>query len=257
MTLVEMVAYLRENLSIQNVAESIDLNYLNMTDETLTLYLKTATTRLLPMADDPSLAPPDFHYLIILYAKKDLYFTLATATAPFVDLGAEGAYIKLGDRYEHYMQLIRQVNDEIESVESTGLGSSTGYNTLTSFDVLLANRPHTNRSNQLSVPPALYVRTDSVSETTAELSWYVISPFNLVSFRIYISTESMYDSYINNSMGLLKPLKTITDTRQLSCRLENLLPNTTYHVVVAAQNIHGVWGYKQVMIKTWDDEANG
>lgn len=249
MTTAEMVLYLRENLSVQNLAESVDLNYLNMTDDTLGLYLKTATTRLLPMADDPSLAPPDYHYLIILYAKKDLYFTLATATAPFVDMGAEGAYIKLGDRYNHYMALIKQVNDEIKSVEDTGLGSS-GYNTLTSFNVLLSNRYYTQRSYALSVPPAVYVRNDGVTSTTANLSWYVMTPYALVSYRIYVSTSSMYDSYISNSLANELPVVVINDTRQQSCRLENLSPGTTYYIVVSVDNIHGVKGFKQIAVTT-------
>ena len=250
MTSEEMVSYLRHNVSIQNVAGQADPNYLNMTDEDLSLYIKAAISRVMPFLSDMSLIPPDFQYLIILYAKKELYYALATSTAPFVDLGADSAFLKLGTRYDHYLLLIREVNAEIKEAEESGIGGAGG-NTLTSYNVLLASKPYSRSSFLNSVRPAVYPSKDSVTSTTASISWNVITPFDIISYRVYAATVSVYDPYVDpSSIEALVPLTTIVDPRQRSCRLESLSPATTYYIVVGAQNIHGVTGYAQIAITT-------
>ena len=151
MNKAELVRYLRLNVNIQN-ADVTDTAYLSMTDEDIELYLNVVVTRDFPQVLSLDLLPQEDIYPVVLLAKKELYFTLASKDAPLIDLTADNNnQIKRGQRFEHYMKLIAAIDDEYNQyIEDGGAGAR---NTLTSYDVLIPDRYATIRKERTGTEP--------------------------------------------------------------------------------------------------------
>ena len=249
MTKAELVRYLRLNVNIQN-ADVTDTAYLSMTDEDIELYLSIVITRDFPNVPSLDLIPQEDIYPVVLLAKKELYFTLASMDAPLYDLTADNNnQIRRSQRFEHYMKLIAMVDEEYNQYNEDG-GAGT-RNTLTSYDVLISDRYGTRRNYEKGVVPALSLRVLGVTDTTVELTWSVhLSRFE--KYEVYISEEQIYDEYsiskpVSDSAKLVAK---ILDVHQNKCRIEGLVPNTVYHVMVSATEKSSLVGRTEIIVST-------
>ena len=251
MTVDQMVAYLRMNVSIQDPTGSAqDSEYLNMTDEDIVLYMSIVLTRDYP--DVPSLdyLPTEYVYPVILLSKKELYFALATREAPLFDIGADNNnYLKRSQRFDHYMKLIAQVDEEYKEYLENG---GAGGNTLTSFDVLLSDRYATKRNYEKGVIPALILYLGSVTETSVELSWTVKNLSRFQDYKVYISESPIVDLFtVSNKIAEgAKEVVIIRNVHQTQCRIEGLNPDTAYYVAVSVTEKSQLTGYAQVSFST-------
>lgn len=249
MTKAEIVRYLRLNVNIQN-ADVTDTAYLSMKDEDIELYLSVVLTRDFPQVPSLDLIPQEDIYPVVLLAKKELYFALASMDAPLYDLTADNNnQIKRSQRFEHYMKLIQAVDEEYNQYNEDG-GAGT-RNTLTSYDVLISDRYATRRNYEKGFVPTLSLRVTGVSETTIELLWSVqLSRFE--KYEVYISEEQIYDEYsIGQSVSPeAKLVAKILNVHQNKCRIEGLLPNTVYHVMVSATDKSSLVGRAEIIVST-------
>lgn len=249
MTKAELVRYLKLNVNIQN-ADVTDTAYLSMTDEDIELYLSVVLTRDFPQVPSLDLIPQEDIYPVVLLAKKELYFTLASKDAPLIDLIADNNnQLKRGQRFEHYMKLIAAVDEEYNQYNEDG-GAGT-RNTLTSYDVLISDRYATRRNYEKGFVPTLSLRITGVTDTTVELQWAVqLSRFE--KYEVYISEEQIYDEYsIGNPISLeAKLVAKILNVHQNKCRIEGLLPNTVYHVMVSATDKSSLVGRAEIIVST-------
>ena len=127
MTVPQIIQFLRLNVNVQNPdgSEGVDSAYLSMTDEDILLYLNVVLTR--DFADIPSLEylPAQNVYPLVLLAKKELYYALAVASANEYDLGADNNnYLKRDQRFQHYMALVKQADQEYQDYLDNGGGLS-------------------------------------------------------------------------------------------------------------------------------------
>ena len=250
MTVDQMVAYLRMNVSIQDPTGTVqDSAYLSMTDEDIILYMNVVLSRNYP--DIPSLdyLPTEYIYPVILLSKKELFHALAVKEAPLFDIGADNNnYLKRSQRFDHYMKLIAQVDAEYKDYLENG---GAGANTLTSFDVLLSDRYATKRNYEKGAIPALSLYIGDVTTTSVEILWKAkLSRFK--EYKVYISESPIVDLF-NVSKPIsadAKEVVTIRNVHQTSCRIEGLLPNTDYYVAVSATEMSTLTGYKQESFKT-------
>ena len=249
MTKAELVRYLRLNINIQN-AEVTDTAYLSMKDEDIELYLSVVLTRDFPQVPSLDLIPQEDIYPIVLLAKKELYFTLASIDAPLIDLIADNNnQLKRSQRFEHYMKLIAIVDEEYNQYNEDG-GAGT-RNTLTSYDVLISDRYATRRNYEKGFVPTLSLRVMNVSDTSIELSWSVqLSRFE--KYEVYISEEQILDEYnIHEPVSSkAKLVAKILNVHQNKCRIEGLLPNTIYHMRVAATDKSSLAGRTEIIAST-------
>jgi hypothetical protein len=249
MTKAELVRFLRLNVNIQN-ADVTDTVYLSMTDEDIELYLALVLTRDFPQVPSLDLIPQQDTYPVILLAKKELYFALASADAPLVDLIADNNnQIKRAQRFEHYMKLIAAVDEEYNQYNEDG--GAGARNTLTSFDVLISDRYATRRNYEKGSVPALSLRVLNVTDTTIEIQWAVkLSRF--ACYKVYVSLEDIIDefsleSHVKDSADLVA---TILNIHQNQCRIEGLIPNTVYHIAVSAVEMSTLTGSTEVTVTT-------
>lgn len=256
MTKAELVRYLRLNINIQN-ADVKDTTYLSMTDEDIELYLSVVLTRDFPEVPSLDLIPHEDIYPVVLLAKKELYFTLASVDAPLIDLIADNNnQIKRGQRFEHYMKLIAAVDEEYNQYNEDG-GSGT-RNTLTSYDVLISDRYATRRNYEKGFVPTLSLHIADVTDTTIELSWSVkLSHFE--KYEVYISEEQIYDEYsISNTVSSeAKLVAKILNVHQNKCRIEGLIPNTVYHIMVSATDKSSLVGRTEIIVSTTGGDDSG
>ena len=250
MTVDQMVAYLRMNVSIQDPTGTVqDSAYLSMTNEDILLYMNVALTRNYPEIPSLDYLPTEYIYPIILLSKKELFHALAIKEAPLFDIGADNNnYLKRSQRFEHYMKLIAQVDKEYKDYLENG---GAGGNTLTSFDVLLSDRYATKRNYQKGVIPAPSLYVEGVTETSVEISWKVkLSRFK--EYKVYISKSPIVDLF-NVSKPIAEDAEeviTLKNVHQTTCRIEGLDPDTEYYVAVSATEMSSLTGYKQELIKT-------
>ena len=252
-TIAELIAYLRLSVKLQN-EEYVDDVYLSMSDEDIQLYIKIVATRDFPDISITNIPSANI-YPITLLAKKELYHTLAVAKSDDVDLtSAEGASIKQSAKFEHYMKLIAQVTLEYDKWVEDG-GAST-KNTLTSYDVLLSDRYATRRNREKGVIPTVTVSVESITNTSVELSW-TVSVSRFCNYKIYICSDTIYDPFAVRSSTLkdsinssAKLLFTLNDIHQTTCRIEGLVSNTTYHILIGATDLSSLFGVDEVVITT-------
>lgn len=256
MTKAELVRYLRLNVNIQN-ADVTDTAYLSMKDEDIELYLSVVLTRDFPQVPSLDLIPQEYIYPIVLLAKKELYFTLASMDAPLIDLVADNNnQLKRSQRFEHYMKLIATIDEEYNQYNEDG-GAGT-RNTLTSYDVLISDRYATRRNYEKGLVPTLSLRVMDVTETTIELLWNVkVSKFS--KYEVFISEEPIYDEYaLKGAMSSkAKLVAKIVDVHQNKCRIEGLLPDTVYHIMVSVTDKSSLVGRSEVVISTTGGDSNG
>ena len=253
MTKAELVRYLRLNVNIQN-AEVTDTAYLSMTDEDIELYLNVVLTRDFPQVPSLDLIPQEDIYPVVLLAKKELYFTLASMDAPLYDLTADNNnQIKRSQRFEHYMKLIQAVDEEYNQYNEDG-GAGT-RNTLTSYDVLISDRYATKRNYEKGFVPTLSLRVVGVADTAIELLWSVqLSRFE--KYEVYISEEQILDEYsISEPVSKkAKLVAKILNVHQNKCRIEGLIPNTVYHIMVSATDKSSLVGRTEIIVSTTGGE---
>ena len=256
MTKAELVRYLRLNVNIQN-ADVTDTAYLSMKDEDIELYLSVVLTRDFPQVPSLDLIPQEDIYPVVLLAKKELYFTLASMDAPLYDLNADNNnQIKRSQRFEHYMKLIAAVDEEYNQYNEDG-GAGT-RNTLTSYDVLISDRYATRRNYEKGFVPTLSLRVTGVTDNTIELVWNVqLSRFE--KYEVYISEEQIYDEYsIGNQISPeAKLVAKILNVHQNKCRIEGLIPNTVYHIMVSATDKSSLVGRAEIIVSTTGGDDSG
>lgn len=246
----KLIKFLRSSVHIQDPDIDKDNKYLALSDEDLELYLEVTLSRDFSKVRSLDVLPEAYVYPLLLLAKKELYYALAVIEAPLYDMGADNNnYLRRSQRFEHYMELIGQVDKEYNQYltdNETGTG-----NTLTTYDVLLSNRYFTERYRNKGVVPVVSLYADNVTNNSVDLSWERVI-VNFEEFRIYISENSIYDPYnlkepVDSSAKLVFRVR--EDTTQM-CRIEDLKENTVYYILIVYIDKSGLKGYSQISIDT-------
>jgi hypothetical protein len=251
LTVLQLIQFLRNSVKAQDpnvvVGDSV---YLKMSDDDIKLYLEVVVTRDYPKVVSLELLPNESVYPVIMLAKKELYFALASSDAPLIDMGADNNnYLKQSQRFDHYMKLIVQVDTEYNQfIKDGGVGTR---NTLTSYEVLLSDRFYTNRNHELGLVPILTINLDNILSTAIEISWQAeLSRF--LMYRVYISEIPILDEYnigkqVSDEAVLIA---TVKERQQSKCRISGLLPATQYYVLVSVTDRSSLTGYAEVQVTT-------
>lgn len=263
----ELVSYLRSAVFIENEEEKgddglvEDTAYLAMSDEDILLFIRVAVTR---DFSEYSLGkiPEEAVWPVLLIARRDLYFKLATAAAPLYNLQADGASLSQDQRFQHYMQLIQQLDKEFEDYENNG-GLSGTNGTLESFNAVLSDRYNTTYNQRAASPPAVVLYLDAVGEDYVELSWKAKRhTTDFSDYKIYISEDgAVFDEYqttdrekISSKAVLAKTVKNIWQTK---CRVTGLSPDTSYNVGIVVRANGGKCAYDSDSFTTEDSSVGG
>lgn len=242
----QVIAYLRQNCRVQD-PEILpnDPTFLSMTDADLENVITVALYKESPH-DRIDHIPDEVVYPVILVAKKELYYRLASDTAPLypISLGDDGG-VKKNIRFDHYMTLIAEVNKEYNTFKTTGTPISVG-------EVLLPSRYYSKRNYDLATPPSCVLTADLVRSDSVDLSWSVRNINKFYSYLLYLSSEPIVDLYDPS-----KPIKEssekvqqIFDIHTRLYRISGLNPNSLYYVALVVQEANGLKGFSEISFTT-------
>lgn len=244
-----LVPYLRKSLVLQSPEIETDPAYV-FTDEDLYDILLISMYEHNPTYDETSFPRNEYPFLILL-SKKEVYYRLATASAPFYPLQAEGASLRKDYRFEHYMSLVRMTNNEYLSKYE----KFTRESPIIVGNLYTSSRHFDNHVYNTMNTPEVNLTADRVGDTFVEISWDKFSVIGgmFSEYQVYCSTEPIYDKYTDTLS--ISPLNTIFDIRRTYCRLTDLQPDTTYHIAVVSKDMNGVKGIMEIEVHTLKREG--
>ena len=256
LTVKDLIQLLRSSVNVQSEeSEVIDPAYLTMTDDDIELYIKLGVSRAYPNVTDLSDLPSGAEYPIILLSKIELYLKLAVLKADKVDMGADNNnYLKQDQRFKHYMSLVEEARIEYDSwLENEGVNGGQG---VCSYDVLLSNRHYTQRNFEKQITPKVQLKIDQVTSEGVYFHWGVTNTSHFGRFKVYISTNPIvdmfkegatYDKKIDSDAVLVLSTQNIRNTYHC---VEDLEPDTTYHIAVFSIERNQVFGYSEMSFTT-------
>lgn len=247
----DLIKLVRSSVNVQLPDSGvIDKAYLVMSDEDIALFIKLGISKAYPDVESLDELPDGSEYAVVLLAKIELYLKLAVLKADKIDMGADGAYLKQSQRFEHYMKLADQATKEYDNWLENGAGS--GNNTVTTYNVLLSKRHFSNRNYKYQQTPKVRLYLNEVTENSVSFKWSVSNTSNFGKYRVYLSTSQIinqysdYDSVDENA----RLIKETWDFRNCYHQISGLSSNTLYYVAVISVEKNGVFGYVEKSFTT-------
>lgn len=242
---VKLITYLRQNCIVQNVTTGNDPAFLALTDEQLELVLDIALSKESPSntLDD---VPNDITYPLVLVAKKELYYQLASKSAPLYPMSADNNSLKKNIRFEHYVSLIKQAESEYVTFKTLLTPVTTG-------EVFLNTRYFSRRNYEHQKPPSISLVLDNVYKNKVEISWVCSNITRFYNYLLYKSEETILDLYSQDSLKVLSgadKVANLSDIHSTRHRIENLKESTLYHVAVIVQEANGLKGFAEISFTT-------
>lgn len=247
MNKLQVIAYLRQNCIVQDPEVTPnDPAFLALTNEELELVISVALLKESPH-DTVDNVPAEVLYPTILVAKKELYYQLASKTAPLypISLGDDDGGLKKNIRFDHYMTLVTKVSQEYDLFKSTGTPVVVGQ-------ILLSSRYHSKRNYDLAVPPSGSLVADLVRNTSIDLSWSVRNINRFYSYILYKSTEPIVDLYdpTNPIKETAEKVMETYDIHSNLYRISGLTASTLYYVALVVQEANGLKGFSEISFTT-------
>ena len=156
------INYLRASVRLQQPNIEIDPAY-KFSDEDLWAILTIVTPAHNSNYTIDTLPDSEFHFVVLL-AKKEIYYRLATSTAPFYPLSAEGASLQKNVRFDHYMALVQQVEKDYEN--AVKLAKENEFGEVQSYEQLAQGWYFTNRNYNLAKKPTVELTVSNITSTS-------------------------------------------------------------------------------------------
>jgi hypothetical protein len=184
-------------------------------------------------------------YPLILLSKIELYQRLSTKTAPLYTVGFGDSSVKESERYEHYMRLVSEVRNEYSMHTSNNTQIEVGQ-------IYLANKYFSQRTYNNMERPTVSLAVDNVYSDKVEISWSNASVKRFADFMLYLDTKPILDPYSEKGIRdeVTQYKQKITDIHINKYRITGLLPNTTYYVAIAVEEMNGLKGFSEMTFQT-------
>ena len=197
---------------------------------------------------DLNSTPTDQAYFVILKAKEEVYYRLATSSAPFYPIEAEGASLRKDYRFEHYMSLVRRVEQEY----SVAWDKYETDKTIDVGEVTIAGYHYTRRNyNKANMPTVEIVRSIPHSNSI-DIEWSKFSVFGGLSlcYKVYLGTGTIYDEFEETLSSHAKLVTHEPNIHKNKFRIKGLMANTTYSILVVSEDRNGLKGYVEIQCTT-------
>lgn len=192
--------------------------------------------------------PDEEKHLVLLLARKEVYWRLATSTAPYYPLEAEGAKLRKDVRFDHYVKLIQLTQEEFD--RQLALFNSPGV--VDSYSASITSPNYYQRNYNLSDLPEISLFIRDITPTSISFEWTKFSAKKgaFGCYKVYIDTSPVIDEYAENDI-IPSTAKFVTyDVNKLKYRINNLKSKTTYYIAVLAINVNGTYGYATATVTT-------
>jgi hypothetical protein len=241
------VDYLRNSVRLQAPESETDPAYV-FSDDDLFAILETVIPSHNPKYTTESLPSTEFHFAILL-AKKEIYYRLATSTAPFYPLQAEGASLQKNVRFDHYLALVKQVEDDYRN--SVAIAKENQFGEVQTFEALAQGKHFSLRNYNLSSNPTVKANVDMITSTTVNVDWTKFDGALFLDYRIFVEPAPIIDEYAEHPLSNSIEAKfRATDIHRTKYRITGLKPNSNYYVCVVSRDRNGLYGYHEQMVRT-------
>lgn len=243
------VDYLRNSLVLKSPDVETDPAF-KFTDGDLLYILDIATSTHSPKHLTSDLPEKEFGFVVLL-ARKEVYWRLANATAPFYPLEAEGASLKKNVRFDHYFALLKYVDESYEKMlKAREEADSQMGNGVFTAELYTSTRNHTLR-NKLGLSIGTSVTVMAVGETTLDIVWEVPETGNFYDYLLYVDPVSVFDPYEDVQIRPdAKPIFQTYDRLRTKYRVKELVPGTEYYVCIVARMRNGRNAFDQTKTAT-------
>jgi hypothetical protein len=238
----------RASVRLQDPAVETDPVYAFEDDELWDIMTLTAPTHNVLYTIDS--VPDNELYFAIQLAKKEVYYRLATSTAPFYPLEAEGASLQKNVRFDHYMALIKQTSEDYAAAWEK---FQQGDGIVRTYEVQALSHYYTLRNYNVANKPTVELTVSGITEEQILLDWtkYAVPGGLFQCYKVFIDTESQVDEYAEFPVNPNKSAVFHTvDIHRLKWRIRGLTPDTEYYVLVVSYDRNGLYGYSEQLIRT-------
>lgn len=244
------VDYLRSSLRLQAPEVETDPAY-QFTDDELLMILQVVTPTHNPQMTIETLPFDQFNFVVLL-AKKEVYYRLATSTAPFYPLSAEGASLEKNVRFDHYMALIKVILDEYNALTGKDGGdNATVDGILETYETTVFGKPYAQRMYELSTAPEVTLTISGITPKTVNVEWGKFSGRRFASYTLYVHTYPIVDEYADRPIRAdLSPVAFYNDIHKTRTRVTDLQPDTEYFVAMKVMTRDGMTGYHETSFRT-------
>lgn len=250
----DIIQYLKLSMNNQDPEISaVDEDYLALTDEQILMTLQVGLSKV-DSEQTISDMSEECLYPTLIMAKIEIFHMLAVKSAYKYDLAsATGVQLKREQVFQHYMAMIKQLNEEYDKYLSTGgINGGIGGNIKTG-EILLDNRYYSPRNYSLTDIPKLNIYVDNLYSNKVELSWKIRKINKFYKVEIYISKDPIVDLYSTLSNQISSSAKKVFETQDVHLfrtRIGDLEPNTEYYVCAVAYERNLLKGYSETKILT-------
>lgn len=255
MNITDLIIYLRESCFVDDSSISNDPEFIALEDSQVESILRLCCYKAKININD---LEEGNLYLLMLLARKEIYYRLATKSAPLFNIESESGKLERANRFDHYYKLIQALEEEytayIEQMETDRDVSNTdSYGTAyTKGEVFLSSRYHTMRNYSHANKPKVQLKMDNVYDDHLEVSWKLKSINRFFNYELYISeVGNVIDKYDKDAISS-KAIKVLTssDIHKNCHRITGLKPETIYHVCIVANEPNGLKGYDELQVVT-------
>lgn len=246
-----ILTYLEKSLLLDTSSTTTDPAYASIVAELENIYSMSILAH--NAKYDASNLPPNEIPFVILQAKIEVYYRLATATAPFYPIEAEGAKLRKDYRFEHYMSLIRRVNMDY----SYAWDKFEREREVVVSDVVIQKSHYTRRNYSLAERPSVTLHAVNIGVDHVDINWTKFSAFSglFYKYHVYVSEYPIYDEFEDITDSRAKLYMEVTDIHRTKCRVKGLTENTTYYVLVVSEDRNQLKGYSETSILTQSSVA--
>lgn len=252
MTKTELIDYLRMTLNMDNSNVVSDPAY-KLTDDELYSILTVVTYQHNPSYTIETIPEKELHFAILL-ARREVYYRLASASAPLYPLEAEGASLRKDYRFTHYHKLIQLVTDQYH-LQWEHFNNNVNFGQVTVHEVTIESKHFTERNYRLADVPQFEFTVPKVTDTWAGLDWTKPSNGLFSHYEVYICDTEILDEYSEELNPTATKLIDIRDIHKTKYKVIDLTPNTTYYLAVICYDHNGLSSGIEEKITTLQVEA--
>lgn len=245
------VDYFRKSVRLDSKATESDPEY-DYSDSDLLSILEYSSLSLWGISVED--IPPSNFPIVLLKSKLEVYMRLATTTAPFYEISAEGASLKKNMRFDHYDKLIKRTQDEYDKMyeREFGKGSNgdegnygvTGY--LETYNVSIDHIGGKYKQRDKGRPTGIYLEIEEIKHSsknkTLTIEW---TPYNYLTsspflrYEVFIDDKPIIDKYDPEYKNPVKPVAKIEEINRHFFRFKDVKDGEKKYIAVKTVNVKG------------------
>lgn len=241
-----LLSYFKSSVRKDNQNISPDMAY-TFTDEDILKIMEVSLTTLSPEYELNNV-PKDLVYFLVILAKKEVYYRLATVSAPLYPIEAEGASLRKDYRFEHYMSLIRRLEQDFNS-QWQKYNEEKGIQVVSVF---IDSYHYRHRNYSMANTPTVDIIQCIPHEEYVNLEWTKFKVFAglFESYKIYLATELIYDEFEDSINPNAKLIAEIRDIHHTKFKVKGLTADKIYNILLVSEDRNGLKGYAEVSFRT-------